>query len=383
MVGMGTSGGVPDDGARRATASLLWEACRPSLRPAVVSAIADDGADVPWAARVALSQHAGPLLWRALASIGRLDDLGAAEDDVHADYEIRRGQAALLIPLALATATEPLRRAGLEPVVLKGPSLAARYPDPWLRPMEDIDVLLPARDHAAGLEALTNAGWRTCDGEARHDYDTVLWHPSVPHLPLELHHGLESWRERAHAVSAEDLWARRKPVEYVGVPTFGLPVEDELVMLATHAAKSFHHFQRIIWSVDFAVVIEAAATTLDWGLVAERARTSRCATPLAVALAHARRLGARVPDRVVALPARGWRRAALAPVLDEAWPLGRDRDQVAHRLRYALPDATRDRARLALGEVTARGSWHALPRAGQLARKALRGLRRVDRFGLL
>ena len=52
-------------------------------------------------------------------------------------------EAVLLIPRALALAVRPLTDAGLEPVVFKGPAVAARYPKPGLRPMEDIDLLLP------------------------------------------------------------------------------------------------------------------------------------------------------------------------------------------------------------------------------------------------
>ena len=245
--------------------------------------------------------------------------------------------------------------------------------------MADIDLLLAPRDHAAGLATLVRAGWEVRDDGARHEYDTVLQHPAVPHLPLELHHGLESWRDRSHALTADDLWARRTPMDCLGVPTFGLPVEDELVMLATHAAKPFHHFQRIIWSVDFAVVIGAAASVLDWGAVAARAHESRCETALAVALHHARRLGAAVPDERLTLPAHGWRRAALAPLLDEAWPLAAESGQVAHRLRYALPDARRDRARLTLGEVAARGPLHLPARATQLVTKVVRRVRAARR----
>jgi hypothetical protein len=322
-----------------------------------------------------MPQHAGPLLWRALAAAGQLERLEDARQPLHTDFEIRRAEAALLLPHALTTAVEPLTDAGLEPVVLKGPTLAARYPDPGLRPMDDIDLLLAPDQHEAGAAALVRAGWRVSHGPARHPYDTVLHHPSVPHLPLELHHGIESWRDRAHAITGRGLWARRAPLQCMGVAAFGLPVEDELVMLAAHAAKPFHHFQRIIWSVDMAVVVETAGAALDWESVAARAHDARCDTALAVALRHARRLGARVPDDLVMLPAGGWRRAAVDPVLDETWPLVAVDRRAAHWLRYALPDAARHRALLTLGELTADGLMRVPSRASQLLTKVVRGSR--------
>jgi hypothetical protein len=164
-------------------------------------------------------------------------------------------------------------------------------------------------------------------------------------------------------------------MQCMGVAAFGLPVEDELVMLAAHAAKPFHHFERVIWSVDMAVVVETAGAALDWESVAARAHDARCDTALAVALRHARRLGARVPDDLVTLPAGGWRRAALDPVLDETWPFVAVDRRAAHRLRYALPDATRHRALLTLGELTAEGPMQIPGRATQLLAKVVRGSR--------
>jgi hypothetical protein len=163
----------------------------------------------------------------------------------------------------------------------------------------------------------------------------------------------------------------------MGVAAFGLPVEDELVMLAAHAAKPFHHFQRIIWFVDMAVVVEDAGSALDWDALAARTRDARCTTALAVALHHARRLGAAVPDELVAMPRGRWRRAALAPVLDDTWPLIAPSEQMGHRLRYALPDASRDRALLTLGEVAALGPRHVPARATQLVTKVIRGARQL------
>jgi hypothetical protein len=364
---------------RRATARLLWSACRPAPRADEVTTAVRAGADVPRAAHVALRQYTGPLLWRALDGADLLDHLGAFRKRLRVEFEVRRGQVALLLPVGLAAAIEPLARAGLEPVVFKGPGLAIRYPEPGLRPMDDIDLLLPPDQHQAGIDALTGAGWHVWRGNARHDHDTVLHHASVPHLPVELHRGLESWRDRAHGLGARELWARRTPMDCLGVATFGLPVEDELVMLAAHAAKPFHCFHRLIWSVDLAVAIGTAGDTLDWDLVRARAHDARCATALAVGLRHAQRLGAVVPEELVALPASAWRRAGLAPVLDEGWPFLAGDERTAHRLRYALPDARRDRALLAVGEVAARGPAHIPARAVQLASNALRQVRTVRR----
>lgn len=63
-----------------------------------------------------------------------------------------------------------LRAAGVEVVALKGAALAFfHYPDPGLRPMGDLDLLLrDPRDLARATEALTGAGWRALFDTPRH-----------------------------------------------------------------------------------------------------------------------------------------------------------------------------------------------------------------------
>src|SRR4051812_16491400 len=182
------------DGDVQATAGvadLLWAASRPSPDVADVAGLLDAGADAEQMGWAAVQGRTAPLVRRALAAAGRLEALGGARQAVDLEYDTRRAQAALLIPTAVATAVGPLTAEGLEPVIFKGPAVAVRYPAPGLRAMDDIDVLLPPAQHDRGVELLLQAGWRVHAREGQH-HDTVLTHPAVPDLPLELHLGLES-----------------------------------------------------------------------------------------------------------------------------------------------------------------------------------------------
>ncbi len=70
----------------------------------------------------------------------------------------------------LAATVHALRAAGVEVVALKGAVLAFfQYPDPALRPMGDLDLLLeePA-DLGRATAALTRAGWRALFDTSRH-----------------------------------------------------------------------------------------------------------------------------------------------------------------------------------------------------------------------
>ncbi|HLI74758.1 MAG TPA: nucleotidyltransferase family protein, partial [Acidimicrobiales bacterium] len=294
----GTAQSTP---VRAACAALLWEACRretdveavaaavPGLRAGVAA-----GFDPEALVRAAVDHGVGQLMWRALTAAGCEDVLGDAGALLDAAAEVHRFEALLLLPRAVAHAVGPLVDAGLEPVVFKGPAVASRYPEPGLRHMEDIDLLLPKRSHRAALTALTRSGWDVVRGAAGDRYDTVLRHPDVSPLVLELHYGLEAWYEKTTRLDAEQLWRRRVEADILGTAAFVLPVEDELVALAAHAGKPFHGFRRLVWIADLAMCVGAAAASsapVDWDAVHELARRSRCATVVSVALAMAGPIG--------------------------------------------------------------------------------------------
>src|SRR3984957_10698600 len=147
-------------GVTEQTATLLWEACRRDPDPAGVRRALAGGADPAWALRAASEQRIGALLWRALGAAGALDALGPDRATLGDMAEAFRMEAVLLLPRAVALAVRPLTDVGLEPVVFKGPAVAAPDPEPGLRPMDDIHLLLPDADPQHALDALGRAGWQ-------------------------------------------------------------------------------------------------------------------------------------------------------------------------------------------------------------------------------
>jgi hypothetical protein len=82
----------------------------------------------------------------------------------------RAGARARRLRTTLQETVAALRAAGVEVVALKGAALAFfHYPDPALRPMGDLDLLLrDPRDLARATEALSGAGWRAFLDTPRH-----------------------------------------------------------------------------------------------------------------------------------------------------------------------------------------------------------------------
>jgi hypothetical protein len=343
---------------------MLWEACRLVPDEDRIRACAAGGAGPALVVPAAMGHGLAPMLRRALEAAGAQDWLGDWGPALEQVAKVRAMEAALLLPQAVALALEPLCRAGMEPVVLKGPALAVRYPAPGLRPMEDLDVLLPAGQHAAAITLLEKEGWYLVRSGAFDRYDTVLRHPGVPALALELHYGIEARYKRVGGLDPDRLWRRRAAIDCMGTPAFGLEVTDELVFLAQHAGKPFHSFNRLIWIADLAVVVgdvHARGCRVDWEGVVALAAGSGCATTVAAAMAMARRIGVDVPDRVIEPPAQPWRAATLVRLTDDDWPLACD-EEGTFPLRFALSDSRLERLGLVvgsrfIGSETSRWKW--------------------------
>lgn len=338
------------------TARLLWESCRPVLDESAIHRALACGAAVPVAASEATKHRLAGLLCRALSAAGALDLLGPERETFEGIAESFRLEALLLIPAAVALAVQPLTDIGLEPVVYKGPAVARRYPHPGLRPMDDIDLLLPRESHHDALAVLQRAGWKVARPAGPKAYDTALTHPEVPSLFLELHYGLEKKSERVTALDPESLWTRRRPIECAGTPAFGLSPTDEVVVLATHAGKPFHRFVRLIWIADLAMLAHAeerAGTAVDWLAVHELAKETGCLTVVGVALSMARRVGVEIPGDLFHLPHRGWRGATIRRLTAESWPL-RQLEVRNYRLNYAIVDRLDQRLRRLLVILAAR-----------------------------
>jgi hypothetical protein len=384
----------PQDVARRAvvsietvdaaTASLMWTACRPVPDAEGVRQALDAGADLPRASQLALSQRVAPLLWRAL------HESDAVEANLNEDWAVAlsrdasrcKAHAFLVLPQVAERALAPLAAAGLTPLVFKGGALVARYPDAGLRPMDDVDLVLPPDQLDAGVSTLERVGWSVVPVRRGTHHEVILTHPALPGLPVELHRALATWRERSNWLSTGDLWQWRTPGIVFGEPAFVLPVEEEIVALAAHAAKPFHVFSRLLWPVDLTVVIGAAeshSTPVDWDRVAGIADRARCRTALAVGLSQAQRLGASSPAALRTPPARDARERALEPVLSAEWPVIPRTWSVLTRLRYALVDDWRQRITLLAGQILRYGPADAPRNAVDLSTRGVRRWWRLRR----
>ena len=193
-------------------------------------------------------------------------------------------------------------------VLLKGAALLEEvYSHVGLRPMVDIDLLVPRGDIARGHEAIIALGFEVL--RARLDRDDEAWlaihHHHLPlatpdgSLAIEVHHQLLDDRP---AYEVASLWARarrgdRSPAHLLAAP------EDLCLHVAVHFAfDRIHRGESSLGQLADLVRI-ARRWDLDWAAIADRARRFEVADRLFLALNAAAMLGEDLapPDLVASL----------------------------------------------------------------------------------
>jgi hypothetical protein len=218
--------------------------------------------------------------------------------------------------------------APLVPVVLKGPALAARWPEPRTRPAGDLDLLLPQSSLATAVTTLCDHGFRVAaeepSGRLRPaPMGVELMAPEGRFVNVDLH--TRPFRSVGGRLDGAELLSRARPATLLGRPARLLDPADELLYLLVHAAK--HGACAPKWLLDLWVV------TRDfdgWPLLVDRAR----AAGVTRAAWAAARLVATLPGASIPEPAL----ASLRPLLPARLLVGelvRAADSAPYWQRYA------------------------------------------------
>lgn len=237
-----------------------------------------------------------PLVWANLTHQGVRDPRLKSLAGLYEDTRARTGVVLAGAGRVLAA----LRTAGIETLVLKGGALVAGYyRDAGVRPMSDVDVLVPTSAATSAVEVLGRHGW-----SPRHRWSTravSMTHAAVfddtHRTPVDLH-----WHVFAECCRPDDdaaLWTRSIAFELAGVATRALSPADQLLHVCVHGEK-WVHVPGIRWVADAVVVIRAGE--VDWSRLVEQAVRRRFVLRLARQLAYLRQIvDAPVPGDVLAL----------------------------------------------------------------------------------
>lgn len=204
-----------------------------------------------------------PLLYRNLTSQGcDPEELGKLKGIFRQSW--CRHQVGLH---ALAGVLRALQDAGVETIVLKGAALALLcYRDPGVRPMKDLDVLVPPARRTEADDAVQRQGWRPL---AMVDPDAIAerHYSAAGGKELDIHHYLLPYDRYTGA--DDSLWSAAVPLEIEGVVSRALAPADQLFHVLVHGV-AWNQVPQVRWVADAVTVIRSAATRLDWDRVLEQ-----------------------------------------------------------------------------------------------------------------
>ncbi|MGA9772816.1 MAG: nucleotidyltransferase family protein [Blastocatellia bacterium] len=193
---------------------------------------------------------------------------------------------------------------GIEPLLVKGWSVARFYPEMGLRPYGDIDLCFRPK-HYDRAEATRNS-------------------PEGIKYNVDLHKGFEKLDDQ----SVDELFARSEILRLGDVEVRVLRLEDQLRLLCTHFLR--HGAWRPLWLCDIAAIVESLPSSFDWHLCLTANRRQTDLIACSVGLAH-QLLGARVTDTPVSRRAGNlpnW----LVPAVLKQWKRSHALDHTAPEL---------------------------------------------------
>ena len=320
---------------------LDWLSCDDELADAVRAASIAHGVD--------------GLLWERLGGTGASAAVRVREA---LDGRVRAAAAReLLAQRELRRVLSSMAAAGVPALLMKGSALAySVYPQPWLRPRIDSDVLVRRSDLDAATRALEGIGYRRTDalstGElVSHQVAFERTDAHGAHHVVDLHWKVVNPQMLADTMTYDQMWT-----DAVAVPALGpdARVPSRVHAMAIACVHRLAHHQgkdRQIWLYDIDL-LAAAMTRDEWQALLDLARRQRIAGLCADGLRAARVVFAtRIPADIEqglagAVPAEPSRVYLEGPVMprdvlrSDLAHLQSSRARVRLLLEHAFPPAS-------------------------------------------
>lgn len=221
-----------------------------------------------------------PLLYRNLTALAATDpQIGLYKGIYRQTWYQNQMRMHSLLPILRA-----LNDAAIPTILLKGMALSQRYyRDLGLRPMFDLDLLVPTWHAKAAYTVLGQLGWKArTSNEPSFDEDTLqtrhatsLRNARDEELDLHWHAFFHFCYEGAD----EDFWQAARPLILEGVPTQILDPADQLLHLCAHGAR-WSPLGHVQWLADATLVLRECGDELDWGRLFEQAEKRRLFLPV-------------------------------------------------------------------------------------------------------
>jgi Uncharacterised nucleotidyltransferase len=192
---------------------------------------------------------------------------------------------------------------GIPTVLLKGAALTAGvYSDAGVRPMVDVDILVPYEAARTAASLLIEDGWEPeiAPGGSMAQIVQVVRSLDLvgkDNGRVDLH-----WHVLADECDPgddQDFWTHAVACTWMTVPTRTLAPADQLLHTVYHGHK-WSPSRSVLWLMDAYRTIEAAGPQIDWQRLVASADRSAAVLALLLALRYLREeLGASVPGEAI------------------------------------------------------------------------------------
>ncbi len=271
-----------------------------------------------------------PLVGKRLADLGSEDPLLARLKGIYR-YTWSRNQ---LLMAAGTEALSRLEREGIRTMILKGTALSlGYYADAGMRPMDDVDILVPLDRAHDAIRVLYAGGWTPEAGDD--PFDRVSVHHSAGFVDAK-ENGLDlHWYSLWQSAPDDAVWDAAVPLRVGNAETLAPCATDLLLQICSHGVA--HTLQPLPrWVADAVTTLRGAEDGIDWGRLVEQARARRATTTLAEALGYLReRFEPSIPSGAIAelsaVKAPLFERAARRAARRRSTPI---RQLAAHWDRY-------------------------------------------------
>ena len=216
-------------------------------------------------------QGLSPLLFKHLSETGS-DIPETARRQLHSLF-LRNGHAHNIRRTAISEIVLAFSQNNINTLLLKGIALANTiYSSPALRPMRDIDLLVPEQDIEKAVFLLKQLGYRQekCDVISENHHHLHPIKKTVQGLPItvEIHRRLFPPGVTDTNWSFNELWNSRTPVNLDTVPAMMPGLEFSLIYLYLHGLRAPLTYEpfRLIHIADIMSFVESFCEKIDWEL---------------------------------------------------------------------------------------------------------------------
>lgn len=222
----------------------------------------------------AARQGVAPLLHVRLLEWGAQVDVPAGLRSGLSELYTQSLVAGLRTQAELRACLLALRSAGIPVMVLKGAYLAeAVYGQVALRPMGDIDLLVPEPSLAAAERALIELGYgpdqRPPIATQRAQLHHLLPLTRAGHLPVEIHWTVGD-RSRAFSLDIQRFWDCAVPAHIAGVDVLAMHPHDLLYYLCLHASHQHAFELKLKHMCDIAACVARFDHAMEWDAFSTR-----------------------------------------------------------------------------------------------------------------